>query len=75
VRTYAHINAQHRAHKANSHAQIGWQTFTDAVIRTISDERTGIVFVLWGEFAKKKAALIDAKKHAVIQVSAHGKFR
>ncbi len=56
-----------RAHKPNSHAGFGWQTFTDAVIKTLSDEGDKIVFILWGGFAKKKAKLIDAKKHCVIQ--------
>lgn len=53
-----------------SHKKIGWQEFTDAVIKTISDKRTGIVFLLWGNFAKKKASLIDETKHHVL-CSAH----
>ena len=48
-----------RARQANSHKNIGWHKFTDAVIRKISDYREGIVFLLWGGFAKKKASLID----------------
>lgn len=55
-----------RARAANSHQKIGWQKFTDAVIRTLSEKRTGIVFLLWGGFAKKKASLIDKTKHHVL---------
>lgn len=55
-----------RAHNANSHQKIGWQKFTDAVIRTLSREREGIIFMLWGGFAKKKASLIDEDKHHVL---------
>uniref|UniRef100_F1KYC9 Uracil-DNA glycosylase n=1 Tax=Ascaris suum TaxID=6253 RepID=F1KYC9_ASCSU len=57
------------AHKANSHSGIGWQTFTDEVIRIISRERKGVVFLLWGGFAQKKAALVDHKKHIVIKAA------
>jgi len=56
-----------RARQANSHQQIGWQKFTDAVIKKLSDEREGLVFMLWGGFAKKKAKLIDEKKHHILQ--------
>ncbi len=56
--------------EANSHAQSGWHTFTDAVIKKISDEKTGVVFLLWGKFAQDKAALIDTSKHFVLK-SAH----
>lgn len=55
-----------RAHQANSHKSIGWHTFTDAVIRRLSEQRTGLVFLLWGGFAKKKASLIDQSKHHVL---------
>lgn len=53
---------------ANSHAKFGWQTFTDFVIKTISKELTGVVFLLWGNFAHKKADLVDTDKHVVIKV-------
>lgn len=56
--------------QAASHKDIGWQHFTDAVIRTLSAEREGLVFLLWGNFAKKKAALIDGQKHLILE-SAH----
>ncbi|MBK7939918.1 MAG: uracil-DNA glycosylase [Lewinellaceae bacterium] len=53
-----------------SHQKIGWQTFTDAVIRRISEQKEGVVFLLWGNFAKGKKALIDQTKHYVLE-SAH----
>lgn len=56
--------------KAGSHQNIGWQSFTDAVIKALSDHREGIVFLLWGRFAQSKAPLIDQLKHHVLQ-SAH----
>lgn len=55
-----------RAHQANSHKDFGWHTFTDAVIKNLSDHRQGIVFLLWGGFAKKKASLIDKTKHHIL---------
>ncbi|MEO0776964.1 MAG: uracil-DNA glycosylase [Bacteroidota bacterium] len=55
-----------RAHQANSHKDIGWHKFTDAVIRKLSQEREGLVFLLWGGFAKKKAPLIDTQRHHVL---------
>jgi uracil-DNA glycosylase len=55
-----------RAHEAGSHQHLGWETFTDAVIRKISDKKDHTVFLLWGGFAKKKAKLIDLKKHTVL---------
>jgi len=48
-----------RAHQAGSHQKKGWETFTDAIIKTISGKLEGVVFLLWGGFAKKKASLID----------------
>jgi len=55
-----------RAHEAASHQKQGWETFTDAVIKTISDTTENVVFLLWGGFAKKKAKLIDSKRHHVL---------
>ena len=52
--------------QAASHAGLGWQTFTDAVIRTISEHNEGVVFMLWGNFAKQKAELIDAHRHHIL---------
>jgi uracil-DNA glycosylase len=58
------------ANKAGSHQKMGWQSFTDAVIKKLSDEKTGLVFMLWGNFAKNKKVLIDTEKHLVLE-SAH----
>ena len=52
-----------RAHQAASHQNKGWEQFTDSVIKTISTEKTNVVFLLWGGFAKKKKKLIDTSKH------------
>lgn len=57
------------AGEANSHAQCGWQVFTDAVIKKISDEKTGVVFLLWGNFARAKKNLIDNSKHFVLEAA------
>ena len=59
-----------RAHEANSHKDLGWGQFTDFIIKEISDKKENVVFVLWGAFAQKKAGLIDASNHFIIQ-SAH----
>lgn len=55
-----------RAHEAGSHQNKGWEIFTDEVIKKLSSEKEGIVFLLWGGFAKKKTKLIDATKHHVL---------
>ena len=55
-----------RAHEAGSHQKQGWETFTDAVIKMINDQKENVVFLLWGGFAKKKAKLIDADKHHIL---------
>lgn len=56
------------AHKApGSHQGRGWERFTDAVIKKISDEREHVVFLLWGNFARSKATLIDASKHLILE--------
>ena len=55
-----------RAHQAGSHQRKGWETFTDAVIKTISEEKEGVVFLLWGGFAKSKSKLINASKHLIL---------
>lgn len=59
-----------RAGEPMSHAKIGWATFTDAVIKKVSDDKNNIVFILWGRFAQEKVVLIDASKHCIIR-SAH----
>ncbi|WP_158978442.1 uracil-DNA glycosylase [Cellulophaga sp. L1A9] len=55
-----------RAHEAGSHQNKGWETFTDAVIKKISEEKTAVIFLLWGGFAKKKSKLIDENKHHIL---------
>jgi len=55
-----------RAASPTSHSGIGWQTFTDAVIRYLSGHGEGIVFLLWGRYAQEKAALIDPSRHHVL---------
>ncbi len=55
-----------RAHQAGSHQKKGWEVFTDSVIKTISQNKDKVVFLLWGGFAKGKIKLIDAKKHCVL---------
>lgn len=59
-----------RAHTAGSHQGKGWEQFTDAVIKKLSDEREHLVFILWGNYARTKGAHIDRTKHCVIE-SAH----
>jgi uracil-DNA glycosylase len=59
-----------RAGQPNSHKGKGWETFTDAVIRAVSEKEDPVVFVLWGAYAQKKLKLIDADRHTMIQ-SAH----
>jgi uracil-DNA glycosylase len=58
-----------RASEPMSHAKIGWSNFTDMVIKTISDQRKNIVFLLWGKFAQEKQALIDTSKHFVLKAA------
>ncbi len=57
------------AGKPASHQKIGWQTFTDAVIRTVSDKKEGVVFMLWGNFARSKKSLIDQSRHFVLEAA------
>jgi uracil-DNA glycosylase len=59
-----------RAHEAASNANKGWETFTDAIIRKVSDKPDPVVFVLWGNYARKKKALIDKSRHVIVE-SAH----
>jgi uracil-DNA glycosylase len=69
-----------RAGEPMSHAKIGWAPFTDAVIKTISDKKEHVVFLLWGKFAQEKRVLIDETKHLILRsvhpspLSAHGGF-
>jgi len=59
-----------RRGKAASHQGRGWETFTDRVIRAVSDKPERVVFILWGAAARRKAALVDRDRHVVIE-SAH----
>ncbi len=69
-----------RAHLAGSHQGKGWEMFTDAVIKKLSYEKEHLVFLLWGNYARKKSALIDFEKHLVLEaahpspLSAHNGF-
>lgn len=69
-----------RAHQAGSHQKKGWEEFTDSVIRSVSQEREDVVFLLWGAYAQKKADLIDSNKHLILKaphpspLSAHRGF-
>ena len=69
-----------RAHQANSHRKRGWETFTDKVIETLNTQRQGLVFVLWGSAAGRKAEMIDESRHLVLRaphpspLSAHRGF-
>lgn len=58
-----------RASEPTSHSNIGWHTFTDRVIKTISDNTEGVVFMLWGNFARSKRDLIDKNKHLVLEAA------
>lgn len=59
-----------RAHSANSHKGMGWEAFTDSIIKKISDGRENVVFILWGAYARSKKTLIDCTKHLILE-SAH----
>ena len=69
-----------RAGEPMSHSKIGWATFTDAVIKTISSMKINVVFLLWGKFAQEKRVLIDESKHCILRsvhpspLSAYGGF-
>ncbi len=58
-----------RAHIAGSHQGKGWEEFTDAAVRALSDEREHLVFMLWGNYAKQKGAHIDREKHFVLEAA------
>lgn len=56
-----------RAHMANSHKGKGWEEFTDAIIKKVSDGKEGVVFILWGAYARSKKPLIDNNKHLILE--------
>lgn len=58
-----------RAGEPASHSKIGWENFTDAVIKRLSDQKEGLVFMLWGKFAQDKQVLIDATKHYILKAA------
>jgi len=58
-----------RAAEPMSHSKIGWETFTDAVISVLSEKKTGLVFLLWGNFARNKKNLIDTSKHFILEAA------
>ena len=58
-----------RANSPGSHQKKGWEEFTDAAIQKLSDHKKGLVFLLWGAFAQKKGAIIDARKHHVLKAA------
>lgn len=58
-----------RASQAGSHHKIGWEQFTDEVICKISENTDGVIFMLWGKFAQKKAELVDATKHHILKAA------
>ena len=59
-----------RAHQAASHSGKGWETFTDAVIRAVSENRKNVVYLLWGSFTQKKADVVNAQQNLILK-SAH----
>lgn len=58
-----------RANQAGSHQNKGWETFTDTVIKKLSEKRVGLIYILWGKFAQAKEVLIDTKKHYVLKAA------
>ena len=58
-----------REKKAGSHQKLGWERFTDNIIKKISDDKEGIIFLLWGAFAQKKTVLINTKKHHILSTT------
>lgn len=69
-----------RAHEAASHAGKGWEHFTDAVVQAIAQHKQGIVYMLWGNYAQRKAAMVDPQKNCILKsvhpspLSAHRGF-
>lgn len=58
-----------RAKEAGSHQKKGWEQFTDAVIRELNEQKTGIIFLLWGKYAQEKGKIIDTEKHFVLKAA------
>lgn len=58
-----------RANQAGSHQGKGWEIFTDAVIKKLSDKKTGVIFILWGKYAQAKEKIIDGQKHYILKAA------
>lgn len=58
-----------RANQAGSHQKQGWETFTDAVIKRLSEKRVGLIFILWGRYAQAKEEIIDSQKHYILKAA------
>ena len=58
-----------RANQAGSHQKKGWENFTDAIIKSISENRNNVVFMLWGNYAKQKAACVNRSKHLILEAA------
>jgi uracil-DNA glycosylase len=58
-----------RANQPASHSKIGWEQFTDSVIKKLSEEKDGLIFILWGKFAQQKENLIDPFKHHILKAA------
>lgn len=58
-----------RAHKPGSHQNLGWEQFTDAIVKILSEQKENLVFILWGAYAQKKGSVIDITKHLVLRSS------
>ena len=61
------LTVEHK--NAGSHKNLGWQTFTNAVIQALSNHREGVVFMLWGNFARQKKILIDSRRHLILEAA------
>lgn len=57
------------ANMPGSHQRKGWEEFTDAIVKTLSDQKTGLVFLLWGKYAEEKGRVIDTTKHLVLKAA------
>ena len=69
VLTSGSTDLEPRAHEPASHSKIGWDKFTDAIISYLSEHYSGIVFMLWGNYARSKAHLIDPERHLVLEAA------
>lgn len=56
-----------RPHQAASHAKLGWEKFTDAVVRAVAENRIGVVYMLWGKYAQSKCSMVDPTQNLILQ--------